>query len=145
MGTGTAGTLTFDIFNVTAGAQVAGTSVTINKSALNFNSSSLSGSWYLVKIPTPPSLLSGTNYAIRVSNTAGSTTSLMAGTNGVANTTFKFIVTSTTQSPASTDDLWVVSEWVTGSTVNEFTVTMDNTTSATVSYTHLTLPTKRIV
>ena len=131
VGTGTIGTLTFDLFNVTAGSQVSGTQVTINKSSLNFNSGSLSGSWYLIKIPTPASLLSGTNYGIRVSHTAGSTTTLMAGTNGVANTTFKFIVTSTTQAPASTDDLWVVSEWVTGSTVNEFTVTMDNTTSAT--------------
>ena len=129
-GTGTIGTLTFDIFNVTAGAQVAGTSVTINKSALNFNSGSISGSWYLVKIPTPPSLASGTNYAIRVSHTAGSTTSIMASTAAAANT-FRFIVTSTTQAPASADDLWVVSEWTTGSTVNEFTVTMDNTTSAT--------------
>ena len=129
-GTGTIGTLTFDIFNVTAGAQVAGTSVTINKSALNFNSGSISGSWYLVKIPTPPSLASGTNYAIRVSQTAGSTTSIMSS-NGAAANTFRFIVTSTTQAPASGDDLWVVSEWTTGSTVNEFTVTMDNTTSAT--------------
>jgi len=130
VGTGNIGTLTFDIFNVTAGAQVAGTSVTINKSALNFNSGSLSSTWYLVKIPTPPSLVSGTNYAIRVSHTAGSTTSIMASTAAATNT-FRFIVTSTTQAPASTDDLWVVSEWTTGSTVNEFTVTMDNTTSAT--------------
>jgi hypothetical protein len=130
VGTANIGTLTFDIFNVTAGAQVAGTSVTINKSALNFNSGSLSSSWYLVKIPTPPSLVSGTNYAIRVSNTAGSTTTIMASTAAAANT-FRFIVTSTTQAPASTDDLWIVSEWVTGSTVNEITVTMDNTTSAT--------------
>jgi len=130
VGTGIIGTLTFDIFNVTAGAQVAGTSVTINKSALNFNAGSLSSTWYLVKIPTPPSLVSGTNYAIRVSHTAGSTTSIMASTAAATNT-FRFIVTSTTQAPASTDDLWVVSEWTTGSTVNEFTVTMDNTTSAT--------------
>jgi hypothetical protein len=130
VGTGNIGTLTFDIFNVTAGAQVAGTSVTINKSALNFNSGSLSSTWYLVKIPTPPSLASGTNYAIRVSQTAGSTTSIMSST-GAAAATFRFIVTSTTQAPASADDLWVVSEWTTGSTVNEFTVTMDNTTSAT--------------
>jgi len=129
-GTGTIGTLTFDIFNVTSSAQVAGSSVTINKSALNFNAGSISGSWYLVKIPTPPSLSSGTNYAIRVSHTAGSTTSIMSSTSAAANT-FRFIVTSTTQAPASTDDLWVVSEWTTGSTVNEFTVTMDNTTSAT--------------
>ena len=131
VGTGNIGTITFDIFNVTAGAQVAGTSVTINKSALNFNSGSLSSSWYLVKIPTPPSLSSGTNYAIRVSHSVGaSTTSIMASSVS-ATATFRFIVTSTTQAPASTDDLWVVSEWTTGSTVNEFTVTMDNTTSAT--------------
>jgi hypothetical protein len=131
VGTANIGTLTFDIFNVTAGSQVAGTQVTINKSALNFNSGSLSSSWYLIKIPTPPSLLSGTNYAIRVSSTAGSTTTIMANTVSNATTTHRFIVTSTTQAPASTDDLWVVSEWTTGSTVNEFTVTMDNTTSAT--------------
>ena len=131
LGTGIVGTLTFDIFNVTAGAQVAGTSVTINKSALNLNSNG-STSWYLVKIPTPPSLSSGTNYAIRVSNSAGSSaTNIYAISNGVATTTHRFIVTSTTQAPASADDLWVVSEWTTGSTVNEFTVTMDNTTSAT--------------
>ena len=131
VGTANIGTLTFDIFNVTAGAQVAGTSVTINRSSLNFNSGSLSGSWYLVKIPTPPSLVSGTNYAIRVSGTAGANTTIMSNTNAVASTAQRFIVTSTTQAPASTDDLWVVSEWVTGSTVNELTVTMDNTTSAT--------------
>jgi hypothetical protein len=132
VGTGNIGTLSFDIFNVTAGAQVSGTSVTINKSALNFNTGSLSSSWYLVKIPTPPSLSSGTNYAIRVSHSVGaSTTSIMSNTNSNASTTHRFIVTSTTQAPASTDDLWIVSEWVTGSTVNEYTVTMDNTTSAT--------------
>ena len=71
LGTGGLGTITFDIFNVTAGAQVAGTSVTINKSALNFNSANGSTTWYLIKIPTPPSLSSGTNYAIRVSHSAG--------------------------------------------------------------------------
>jgi hypothetical protein len=131
LGTSNIGTLSFDIFNVTAGAQVAGTSVTINKSSLNFNSGSGSASWYLVKIPTPPSLSSGTNYAIRVSTSAGSTTTIYAISNAVASTTHRFIVTSTTQSPASTDDLWIISEWVTGSTVNEYTVTMDNTTSAT--------------
>jgi hypothetical protein len=131
LGTSNIGTLSFDIFNVTAGAQVAGTSVTINKSSLNFNTGSGSATWYLVKIPTPPSLSSGTNYAIRVSSSAGSTTSLYAISNAVASTTHRFIVTSTTQAPASTDDLWVISEWVTGSTVNEYTVTMDNTTSAT--------------
>jgi hypothetical protein len=131
VGTSNIGSLTFDIFNVTASAQVAGTSVTINKSALNFNSGSLSSTWYLVKIPTPPSLSSGTNYAIRVSNTAGSTTTIMSNTGANASTTHRFIVTSTTQVPASTDDLWIVSEWTTGSTVNEYTVTMDNTTSAT--------------
>ena len=132
LGTGPTGTLTFDIFNVTAGAQVAGTSVTINKSALNFNSANGIASWYLVKIPTPPSLSSGTNYAIRVSHSAGaSATNIYAISNTVASTTHRFIVTSTTQAPASTDDLWVVSERTTGSTVNEITVTMDNTTSAT--------------
>ena len=131
LGTGPTGTLTFDIFNVTAGTQVAGTSVTINKSALNLNSNG-SASWFLVKIPTPPSLSSGTNYAIRVSHSAGaSATNINANSNGVASTTNRFIVTSTTQAPASADDLWVVSEWTTGSTVNELTVTMDNTTSAT--------------
>ena len=129
LGQANTGTLTFDIFNVTAGAQVAGTSVTINKSALNFNNGNGSSSWYLVKIPTPPSLSSGTNYAIRVS-TNGSIT-LYAISNAVASTVHRFIVTSATQAPASTDDLWVVSEWTTGSTVNEITVTMDNTTSAT--------------
>jgi hypothetical protein len=131
LGTSNSGTLSFDIFNVTSSAQVAGTSVTINKSSLNFNSGSGSASWYLVKIPTPPSLSSGTNYAIRVSSSAGSTTTIYAISNAVASTSHRFIVTSTTQSPASTDDLWVISECVTGSTVNEYTVTMDNTTSAT--------------
>jgi hypothetical protein len=132
LGTGNLGTLSFDIFNVTAGAQVAGTSVTINKSALNYNTNNGSGTWYLVKIPTPPSLSSGTNYAIRVSNSAGSSgTNIYAISNGNSSTAHRFIVTSTTQAPASTDDLWVISEWTTGSTVNEITVTMDNTTSAT--------------
>jgi hypothetical protein len=131
VGTSNIGSLAFDIFNVTASTQVAGTSVTINKSALNFNSGSLSSTWYLVKIPTPPSLSSGTNYAIRVSSTAGSTTTIMSNLNANASSTHRFIVTSTTQAPASTDDLWIVSEWTTGSTVNEYTVTMDNTTSAT--------------
>jgi len=129
LGQGNTGTLTFDIFNVTAGTQVAGTSVTINKSALNFNSGNGSSSWYLVKIPTPPSLSSGTNYAIRASTTGSIT--LYAISNAVASTVHRFIVTSATQAPTSTDDLWVVSEWTTGSTVNEITVTMDNTTSAT--------------
>ena len=95
LGTGPTGTLTFDIFNVTAGAQVAGTSVTINKSALNFNSANGIASWYLVKIPTPPSLSSGTNYAIRVSNSVGSSsTNIYAITNGLATSTHRFIVTS---------------------------------------------------
>jgi hypothetical protein len=130
LGSGILGTLTFDIFNVTTSAQVAGTSVTINKSALNISTNG-SASWYLVKIPTPPSLSSGTNYAIRVSHVSASATNIYTISNGVASTAHRFIVTSTTQAPASTDDLWVVSEWTTGSTVNEITVTMDNTTSAT--------------
>ena len=130
-GTGQGGTLTFDIFNVTSSAVVPNSQVTINRNSLNFGFASASGSYYLIKLPTTISLTSGVNYSIRVSGSAGITTSLVSINNAVASTLHRFLVTTTTQVPTSTDDLWIVKEIVTGSTINEFTVTMDVTSSAT--------------
>jgi hypothetical protein len=131
VGTGQGGTMTFDIFNVTSGAAVANSQVTVNRASLNFNFGSASGSYYLIKLPTTISLTSGTNYSIRVAGSSGVVTTLVSNSNNVASTLHRFLVTTTTQAPAATDDLWVVKEIVTGSTTNEFTVTMDITSSAT--------------
>ena len=126
------GTFSAQLFNVTANSAITDSTVTVNTSSFNFdNLSSISGSWYSFKLPSNITLTSGVSYAIRVLGSIAGNTLIMSTTNGSPTTAHRFLITTTNQAPASTDDLWVMSEWVTGSTVNEITVTMDNTTSAT--------------
>ena len=131
VGTGSLGVLGCDILNVTANTTVAGSSFTMNKSTLQYIQGSMSASWFMLKLPSTVTLTSGVSYAIRFSNTVSVTNiQTTTGTN-TATSAMRFLVTSTNQAPAAGDDLWVCAEYTTASTVNQFTVTMDNTTSAT--------------
>jgi len=103
----------------------------MNKTAFRFNSGSSSQSWFMLKFPSPVTLTSGISYAIRLNATIATIT--LATTNGAATPTLtmRFLVTNVNQAPVAGDDLFINAEYTTGSTVSGFTVTMDNTTSAT--------------
>ena len=131
VGTGPDGVIECDIINVTANTTVAGSFFSMNKTAFRFNSGSSSQSWFMLKFPSPVTLTSGISYAIRLNATIATIT--LATTNGAATPTLtmRFLVTNVNQAPVAGDDLFINAEYTTGSTVSGFTVTMDNTTSAT--------------
>ena len=131
VGTGSGGVLGCDILNVTANTTVAGSSFTMNKTVLQYVAGSMSASWFMLKLPSTVTLISGVSYAIRFSSTVSGTFIQTTSGGNTATLAMRFLVTSTNQAPAAGDDLWVCAEYTTASTVNQFTVTMNNTTSAT--------------
>jgi len=131
VGTGSGGVLECDILNVTANTTVAGSFFSMNKSTLQYIQGSMSASWFMLKLPSTVTLTSGISYAIRFRSTVSATNIQTTSGGNTATLAMRFLVTSTNQAPAAGDDLWVCAEYTTASTVNQFTVTMDNTTSAT--------------
>lgn len=126
----TTGTLTANIYNSTGAADVAGTSVTINKSDLNATFfTSLDGGWITFKFASPVTLIAATAYAIQliVSNATGITVFVSTSSNWS-----RALRTTTTQAPVAADDLIVAGEHTGAGTGNNFTVTMNET--ATTDY-----------
>ncbi len=118
------GTMTVDLFNSTAAAQVAGTAVTINVSDVPVTGET----WMFFKFAAPVTILGATNYAVRASTSDAAQISLYAS----ATTNWsRLLRTTTTAAPAAADDLFVMGEWTAAATVTAITVSMDNTASTT--------------
>lgn len=123
------GTISVRLYNATAAAAVASTTVTCNVSDLFNTESANDGGWCYFKFGSPVTLLAATNYAVQVASSVNSTVAIYvsAGTNWA-----RGLVTSTTASPAASDILYICGDITGAGTTSVTTITFDNT--AAVSY-----------
>lgn len=123
------GTCSVRLFDVVGAAAVPGTTVTINTADLPTVNTATQVGWTFMKFSAPVLLVGATSYTVQIStSTAASVTIYRDAT--AANWS-RILRTTTTQAPAATDDLVITGEYVSAGVNSSFTVTMDNTTSAT--------------
>jgi len=119
---------TFNVALYTGAAVVAGATVTINVSDLPDTNGDQSGflqnSWTYFKFASPVTLLAATSYYIRAT---GGAIQVAVQRNATVNNWSRALVTTTNQSPASTDTIIVAGEYTGAGTNSSVTVTMDNT------------------
>jgi hypothetical protein len=118
------GTFTIELFNATAAASVAGTTVTINITDFDSNA----GGWYFFKF-SPVTLLAATLYQVRIKTSVNAMVNLYR--DATAGNWSRILRTTTTQAPANTDKLVVSGDFTTAATYSVYTVVMNNTTNAT--------------
>jgi hypothetical protein len=117
---------TINVQLAASGTLVTGTLVTINKSDLTILGPGQTGyNWIFFKFASPVTLVTATAYTIQIKVSAGLSLTLICGT---SNTDFlRFLRTTTTGAPASTDNLIILCERTGAATFNNVSVTMDNT------------------
>jgi hypothetical protein len=118
------GTFTIELYNSTLASSVAGTTVSIN--ITDFHASA--GGWYFFKF-SPVTLLLANNYQVRIKTSTNGQINLYR--DATAGNWSRILVTTTNQAPASTNKLVVAGSFTAAATFSTYTVTMDNTTSAT--------------
>lgn len=123
--TGTTGTMSVNLRNTTAGADVAGTDVTINTADLPVaTTAGLDGGWHFFKLASPVLLLAATNYAVQAKTSSSSQISLFS----TATTNWsRALITTATASLSAGDDMIVTGEYTGTGTSNSYTVTWDIT------------------
>jgi hypothetical protein len=131
--TSPSGTFTVALFNTTAGAAVAGATVTVNVSDLPAVLSTRTGArglgWAYFKFASDITLLAATNYAVRLSTSVAN--QITVYTSGTTNWS-RGLVTTTNAAPAATDVLIIAGNYTGAGTSNSYAVTMNQTSSATV-------------
>ena len=120
------GTFSVRLFDITAAAAVAGTTVTINVS--DIPSASPNG-WVCMKFAASVLLLVGNSYRVEVQSSVSAQVTIYR--DGTAANWSKGLRTTTTQAPAAGDDLRVVGEFLSAGVNSTYTVTMDNTAVTT--------------
>lgn len=127
--TGTTGTFSVQLWNLTDLAVVAGTSVTINCSDFPAaTSAAFDGGWIFFKFAAPVTLTAAKAYVISPVTSSASQISLFRSATNAANWS-RYLRTTTTQAPAATNDLIIAGEWTAAATVAVRTVTMNETAS----------------
>ena len=119
------GTITVELYNSTAGASVAGATLTVNVSALPqqlVNTTGCHGFVYF-KFAAPVLLLGATLYSIRVRTSSSNTVSLA----GASSNWTRCLVTSTTAAPSATDNLFICAPYITTTAPSVITCTFNNT------------------
>ena len=119
------------------GADVAGTVVTLNVSDIDSCSASGTspavatneGGWYAFKFASPVLLLSATSYSVKA-KTSGSSQVYLFYYSSTYNWS-RMLVTTTNASPSTNDIIHVMGEHTGQGTGNNFTMTMNNTSSTT--------------
>jgi hypothetical protein len=126
------GTISVRLFNVTGGAAVAGTTVTINVSDLPASAGTASSAfdgcsvgWIFFKFASPVTLAAATNYRVEAQTSAASQVNVFR--DATANNLARMLRTTTTAAPAAGDNLFVLGEWTAAGTRTDRTVTMDST------------------
>jgi hypothetical protein len=126
-----AGTMTIVLRNVTDGADVAGTSVTINVSDIpdevGTPSNTFSGcsiGWFLFKLAAPVLLVAGKAYNVRASTSSSNMVNLFR--DATASNWSRMLRTTTTGAPAAGDSMFVLGEWTAAATKTDRVVTMDS-------------------
>jgi len=120
-------TLTVRLYNATAAAVVAGTTVSCYASDLFNNDSAGEGGWVYFKFASPVTLLAAsTNYAVQVSASVSASiyVYVSAGTNWA-----RGLVTSTTATPAAGDILYICGDITGVGAASTTTITFDNTSA----------------
>lgn len=125
------GTMTIVLRNVTDGADVAGTSVTINVSDIpdevGTPSNTFSGcsiGWFLFKLAAPVLLVAGKAYNVRASTSSSNMVNLFR--DATASNWSRMLRTATTGAPAAGDSMFVLGEWTAAATKTDRVVTMDS-------------------
>lgn len=122
----TVGTISVEIYDQTAAAQVAGTEVTIDVADLAPGDAAGKQSyWHYFKFAAPVTLAASTNYTIRAKVSSSTSVSLFRNSSLDWD---KLYVTTTNQDPATTNgELVVVGDKTGPGTSNSYTITMDST------------------
>lgn len=123
------GTFSVRLFNSTLAAAVAGTTVTINVSDIVAVNTSTNSGWVFFKFAAPVLLVAVTNYTVQITSSVNAQVTLYR--DATAANWSRFLRTTTTQAPAAADVLYVLGDRTGAGTGNSYTVTMNNTTSAT--------------
>lgn len=125
----TIGTMSIEIYNVTAAAQVAGTEVTVDIADIGAgNATDKASYWHYFRFTTPVTLTSGTNYVIRAKNSA-SGTNINLYRNATASGWDRQFVTTTNQAPIAGDTLIILGDKTGSGTFNSYSITMNSTSS----------------
>lgn len=120
------GTISTRLYNATAAAVVAGTTVTCNVSDLFNTESTADGGWCYFKFGSPVTLLAATNYVVQVASSVNSTVAIyVSATTNWA----RGLVTSTTATPAAGDILYICGNITGAGTTSTTTITFDNTSA----------------
>lgn len=121
--TGTTGTITVDLDQ--GGSAVSGTTVTINVADLPVAATAdLNGGWHFFKFASAVTLAAATAYSVKCKTSSSSQVSLFAT---ATSNWCRCLVTSTTQAPASGDNMIVCGEYLSAGSSNTYTVTWDIT------------------
>jgi hypothetical protein len=124
--TGTTGTFSVQLFNLTDTAVVAGTLVTVNCSDFPACTAALlDGPWMFFKFSAPVTLTAAKAYVI--SPVTSSLTQIQLFRDLTTANWSRYLRTTTTGAPAAGDDLIIAGEWTAAGTVTALTVTMDQT------------------
>lgn len=125
--TGTTGTMTVMLRNITDSTDVTGTDVAINTADLPVAATAdVNGGWHFFKLASPVTLTAGKSYGVQAKTSSSSQISLFS----TATTNWaRALVTTTTATPGAGDDMIVAGEYTGAGTSNSFTVTWDNTAS----------------
>lgn len=127
---------TFSVRLALAGITVPGTEVTVNNTDLSANSIG----WCLFKLPAPVLLVAATLYTVSVRSSVNGTVSVFR--NATAGNWSRFLRTTTTAAPATTDSLFITGEFLSAGVNNTLTVTGNNT--ATTVFGEITINEKGI-
>lgn len=130
---GSAGTVTCQLWNVTANAAVTGTSATINLTALpttlnaGGNPNLFGIGWVYFEFASPITLLAATLYAVRLN--ASSNGIISAWRTATTTDWLRALVTTSNAAPANTDNLIIAGKHTLSAFSNGYNVIMDSTTT----------------
>lgn len=113
-------------------AAVAGTTVTINVTDIAAVNTSTNTGWIFMKFAAPVALNLLTNYTVQVQSSSNAQVTLYR--DATANNWSRVLRTTTTQAPASTDNLIVCGDRTGAGAGNSYTVTMNNADAGATTF-----------
>jgi hypothetical protein len=123
------GTLSVRLFNVTAAAPVAGTTVTININ--DMPSPATVGTWMTFKFPSPITTVANNAYRVELSTSVAASATFFRRSASAGDWTFG-LRTTTQQLPAAGDQVVIGGDYTGAGAANSYTVTMNQTGGVTI-------------
>jgi len=124
------GTFSVRLFDGTSA--VTGTTVTINVTDLVAINGSTNIGWVFMAFAAPVALIASTNYSVQVQSSTNAQVTLYR--DATAANWSRILRTTTTQAPASGDNLIVAGDRTGAGTGNSYTVTMDNADAGATTF-----------